>query len=64
MLAIEIDGESHDFKVGKDEARQKSLETLGIIFLRFDDRDVKESLEGILEIIDAKIKMLEGFVKQ
>jgi very-short-patch-repair endonuclease len=39
MLAIEIDGGSHDFEevyVG-DIARQQKLESLGIHFLRFND---------------------------
>jgi epoxyqueuosine reductase len=51
MLAIEIDGSSHDHKIGYDKARQKKLEDLGIRFLRFDDLDVKQKIESVLEEI-------------
>lgn len=48
MLAIEIDGSSHDHKISYDKARQKKLEALGIRFLRFDDLDVKQKIETVL----------------
>ena len=51
MLAIEIDGESHADKVEYDEQRQKHLESLGVHFLRFCDRDVKQNMAGVLETI-------------
>lgn len=53
-LVIEIDGCSHD----NDEAylndieRQKILESLGLSFLRFDDRDVKRDLNCVLIAIE------------
>ena len=39
MLAIEVDGDSHDKDDAYilDEQRQKDLENVGIRFLRFDD---------------------------
>ena len=48
MLAIEIDGESHDYKVAYDRERQACLEGLGVKFLRFDDMDVKQNLDGVV----------------
>jgi very-short-patch-repair endonuclease len=51
MLAIEIDGISHDYKVVEDEMRQSKLESLGIRFLRFNDSDVKENIEGVVTSI-------------
>jgi len=48
MLAIEIDGSSHDHKISYDKSRQKKLEALGIRFLRFDDLDVKQKIETVL----------------
>jgi epoxyqueuosine reductase len=56
MLAIEIDGSSHDNKVEYDAYRQKKLEGLGIRFLRFDDLDVKQKIEWVLEEIKHWIK--------
>ena len=50
-LAIEIDGRSHDEQVEFDNTRQQELEALGVHFLRFTDRDVKQNLSGVVEEI-------------
>ena len=50
-LAIEIDGSSHDDKEEYDIQRQKDLEALGVRFLRFTDREVKQNLHGVVETI-------------
>ena len=52
MLAIEIDGDSHDWKLDEDEKRQKRLESLGVQFLRFQDIDVKQNMDGVLKMIE------------
>lgn len=53
MLAIEIDGSSHDheetFKA--DVKRQNILENLGVRFLRFDDLEVKKEMSNVLRTI-------------
>jgi very-short-patch-repair endonuclease len=65
-LAIEIDGESHDHPDAyvKDLERQQRLETLGVHFLRFDDRNVKENINNVLDAIadwiDANKKKSSG----
>src|ERR1700730_10593889 len=43
MLAIEIDGMSHNYEEAflKDEVRQERLESLGVRFLRFTESEVK-----------------------
>ena len=53
MLAIEIDGVTHDTEAGQknDQRRQKRLEALGVRFLRFQDEEVKQNLEGVLTVI-------------
>ena len=43
-LAIEVDGDSHEYKVLYDKIRQDHLETYGITVLRFDDLDVKRNM--------------------
>ena len=50
MLAIEIDGVSHDLEevYAKDTVRQQRLESLGIHFLRFDGREVKGDINNVL----------------
>ncbi len=61
MLAIEIDGISHDIGDApvKDEIRQKKLETLSVQFLRFDDREVKYDMNNVLLEIDGWIEEFE-----
>jgi very-short-patch-repair endonuclease len=55
MLAIEIDGDSHNLKAAHDQRRQKRLESLGLPFLRFYDDDVKENVGGVLSVIEGWI---------
>ncbi len=52
-LAIEIDGISHDAIVEKDFERQKKIEKLGISFLRFTEKEVRNNLDGVLRKITA-----------
>jgi very-short-patch-repair endonuclease len=49
MLAIEIDGSSHDDKQDYDQNRQLILENLGVKFIRFSDIDVKQKMGWVLE---------------
>ena len=56
MLAIEIDGETHNSKVDGDKERQARLEKLGIKFLRFTDMDVKQNIEGVIAAIEKWVK--------
>ncbi len=56
-LAIEIDGESH-FMEGaeiRDQKRQTVIESAGITFLRFTNRDVYERIDGVIETILEKV---------
>ena len=57
MLALEIDGISHDGKKKDiyDKNRQKRLESLGIRFLRFNDRDVKKNIREVVITIEGWI---------
>ena len=50
MLAIEVDGVTHDDETGQqnDQRRQQRLEALGVRFLRFQDGEVTRNLEGVL----------------
>ena len=57
-LVIEIDGSQHYTEQGKiyDEARTEILEKYGLYVLRFSNKDIDESFEGICHIIDKTIK--------
>lgn len=56
MLAVEIDGNSHNLKGLEDDQRQRRLESLGIRFLRFDDRIVKADIDAVVLAIDTWIE--------
>lgn len=50
MLAIEIDGRSHDNAVSyaKDLQRQQRLEALGVSVLRFRNKAVEQDIDNVL----------------
>jgi very-short-patch-repair endonuclease len=52
MLAVEIDGSSHNLKGERDEQRQRRLESLGVRFLRFRDQEVKTHVDAVVQAID------------
>ncbi len=56
MLAIEIDGNSHTMKGYEDKERQIFLESKGIRFLRFEDRDIKTKMNSVLETLESWIR--------
>ena len=50
-LVIELDGRYHDFKVEYDERRQKRIESHGVQFIRFTEKEIIEDIDPILEEI-------------
>ncbi len=57
-LAIEIDGDTHFTQELRpyDTARQKYIESKGIHFLRFTNKDITENIDGVLVHIAASLK--------
>jgi len=55
-LAIEIDGGSHQNKAEYDKKRQLRLESLGVRFLRFQERDVNKDVMAVLRSIENWIR--------
>lgn len=53
MLAIEIDGSSHDSEIAQhnDYIRQTRLESFGVRFLRFREREVCQNTDHVLQTI-------------
>ena len=51
MLAIEIDGATHNFESAylRDTERQDRLESLGVRVIRFIDEEVRQNLDGVLQ---------------
>ena len=48
LLAIELDGASHDYKYEYDEKRTEYLRRQGIRILRFSNQQVFTSMQGVL----------------
>jgi very-short-patch-repair endonuclease len=59
MLAIEIDGRSHEYKISADIKRQQKLESLGIRFLRFTEHDVRINIDRVVSSIETWIEKNE-----
>ncbi|MDC8005259.1 DUF559 domain-containing protein [Aureisphaera galaxeae] len=55
QLAIEVDGNSHDYKYFKDNLRQNRLEKCGVHFLRFSNEEVKKDMFSVEMSIREKV---------
>ena len=55
MLAIEIDGMSHNYEEAfiKDELRQQKLESFGIVFTRFSESEMKNDMPNVIRTIES-----------
>jgi very-short-patch-repair endonuclease len=56
MLAIEVDGSSHNDKLAEDDIRQRELERMGVTVIRFVDFDVKANMNGVVQQIECWIR--------
>jgi len=61
MLAIEVDGYSHEFLevYNKDVIKEKRLNQLGITVLRFSDKQVLKDTENVLRAIECFVVEFE-----
>lgn len=57
-LAIEIDGNSHEYKYFHDAKRQGRLESEGVKFIRFSDAEVKQDMFNVLLTLELEIEEL------
>jgi len=58
MLAIEIDGDTHDGKENYDLQRMKILNQYGVKIIRYTDDEVLNSIEGVYDDLVAKVKAI------
>ena len=59
-LAIEIDGDSHEYRYAEDRLRQGVLEKRGVRFLRFTDEEVKNNMFSVSLILEETV---DGLLK-
>ena len=57
LLVVELDGSQHyDPKIMEQDAvRSAYLESLGILVLRFSNKDINENLSGVCQAIDQAV---------
>lgn len=60
-LAIEVDGNSHEFKYEYDSERQGVLEKEGVRFLQFSDNEIKQNMFSISLVIEQTVEELVAF---
>jgi very-short-patch-repair endonuclease len=58
-LAIEIDGSVHDSTQEYDLWRQRKLEKLGVVVIRFDNEDVKKGINEVISILVGVIEEIK-----
>ena len=63
-LAVELDGGQHAHAGTRDHKRDQWLKQNGVTVLRFWNSDVTENLDGVLEVIAAKIGELSSAATQ
>jgi len=63
MLAIEVDGVTHDYKPEYDAKRQYELESHGIRFIRIHDIEILQNIDAVLQMIEQWIINHEDQVK-
>lgn len=59
LLNIEIDGSSHNFKKGWDEARDKYLEIRGIKTIRYTNDEILNNIDKVILDLKEKINQRE-----
>ena len=59
-LVVEVDGTIHDYTQEEDAIRQEFIELLGMRVLRFTNAEVIQSIEGVLERINAELLELNS----
>ena len=57
-LAIEVDGATHNTndEIEYDKIRQAEIESLGIMFLRFNNEEIFKDINKVINKIDKKIE--------
>ncbi|HET6528962.1 MAG TPA: DUF559 domain-containing protein [Balneolaceae bacterium] len=59
LLAIELDGNYHEHweTNANDYKRQQDLESYGVQFLRFENKEVRKDVDSVVQVIENWIKL-------
>jgi len=55
-LIVEVDGPTHEYTQEADALRQEFLESLGFEVLRFDNLDVLNNIQAVVDVIDGAVQ--------
>jgi very-short-patch-repair endonuclease len=55
-LVIEVDGDSHRFRVDEDARKETAFRAAGLTVLRFGDAEIKENVGAVVAKIEAWIR--------
>jgi len=58
-LAIEVDGNIHEFSFLEDSQRQEAIEKYGVTFVRFSNEEINTNLFGVLSSLENIINTLK-----
>nr|WP_314784007.1 DUF559 domain-containing protein [uncultured Capnocytophaga sp.] len=58
-LAVEVDGNTHDFRYVEDETRQKEIEKWEVTFIRFSNEEIKTHMFSVILSLESKIEELK-----
>ena len=64
MLAVEIDGDSHDAQQQQDETRTRRLNALGIEVIRYTNAEIMNNLEGVYENLLKRVTERRTLLRQ
>ncbi len=56
MLVVEIDGDTHSDRQGYDLSRTEFLEQQGYRVIRFNNSDVMQNMEGVMEMLGRALR--------
>lgn len=59
-LAIEVDGNIHEFNFLEDCQRQEAIEKYGITFVRFSNEEINTNLFGVLLSLENTVNTLKN----
>jgi len=59
LLAIEIDGSTHDYNFDYDDFRQTLLQEYGITVIRYSDIDIKRNMNDVLRSLGNIVNEME-----
>ena len=59
-LVIELDGDSHNGRRSEDAVREQFIERAGFTVVRFQNTEIYDNLDGVMQTIKANLEETGG----